>query len=56
MKVATDIDKSTLASKTNLDVLKTEIDSLKVGSLKIVPTDLSRIRNVVDNDVAKKSV
>ena len=33
-----------------------KIDELDVDKLKIVPTDLSKLSNVVDDDVVKKDV
>ena len=43
------------ASKTNVASLKTEVDKLDIGKLKVVPTDLSKLSNVVKNDVVKKT-
>ena len=43
------VDTSSFALKTNLANLKSEIDKLKP-----VPTDLSKLSNVVKNDVVKK--
>ena len=40
--------------KTNLTNLKTEIDKLDIDKLGPVPTDLSKLSNVVKNDVFKK--
>ena len=45
-----------LASKTDLASLKTKVDNLNVDKLKTIPADLSKLRNVVDNDDVKKSV
>ena len=45
-----------LASKADLASLKTKVDNLDVDKLKTVPADLSKLRNVVDNDDDKKSV
>ena len=55
-KNVTHVDTSSLASKTNLDNLKTEVDKLDIGKLVPVPTDLSKLSNVVKNNVAKKDV
>ena len=55
LKGATGIDTSTLPSKTNLTSLKTKADNLDVDKLEIVPSDLSKLSNIVDNDVVKKS-
>ena len=42
-------------AKTNLAKLKTEVDKLDVGKLMTVPVDLSELRDVVKNDVVKKT-
>ena len=51
LKGAAGVDTSRLVSKTELAGLKTKVDKLKT-----VPTDLSKLCNVVDNDVLKKTV
>ena len=50
------VDTSSFALKTNLANLKTEVDKLDVDKLVPVPTDLSKLSNVVKNDVIKKTV
>ena len=50
------VDTSTFALKTNLANLKSEVDKLDIDKLKSVPTDLSKLSNVVKNDVAKKDI
>ena len=52
----THVDTSSFALKTNLANLKTEADKLDIEKLEPVPTDLSKLSNVVKNDVAKKTV
>ena len=52
----THIDISNLALKSNLASLKTEVDKIDVDKLKAVPVDLSKLSNVVKNDVVKKTV
>ena len=47
-------DTSSFALKTDLDNLKTEVDKLDIDKLVPVPTDLSKLSNVVKNDVIKK--
>ena len=42
--------------KTNLANLKTEVDKLDIEKLVPAPTDLSKLSNVVKNDVFKKTV
>ena len=44
------------ALKTNLANLKTEFDKLDINKLVAVLTDLSKLSNVVKNDVVKKTV
>ena len=51
----THVDVSGFASKTNLAVLKTEVDKIDVDKLKTVPVDLAKLSNVVKNDVVKKT-
>ena len=52
----THVDTSSFALKTNLSNLKTEVDKLDIGKLVPVPTDSSKLSNVVKNDVVKKVV
>ena len=54
LKNATDVDTSSFASKTTLATLKTEVDKLDIDKLAAVPTDLSKLSNVVKNDVVTK--
>ena len=54
IKNITHVDTSSFALKTNLSYLKTELDKLDIGKLVPVPTDLSKLSNVVKNDVVKK--
>ena len=51
----THVDTSNFALKTNLANLKTEVDKLDIGKLKTVPVDLSKLSNVVKNEVIKKT-
>ena len=51
---ATAFDTSKLALKLNLANLKAKIDKTDVGKSKTVPADLSKLNNVVDNDVVRK--
>ena len=55
IKNITHIDTSSFALKTNLASLKTEVDKLDTDKLKTVPVDLSKLTNVVKNDVVKKT-
>ena len=51
----THADTSNFALKTNLANLKTEADKLDIDKLVPVPTDLSKLSNIVKNDVIKKT-
>ena len=50
------VDTSGFALKTNLPSLKTEVDKSDIDKLAPVPTDLSKLSDVVKNDVVKKDV
>ena len=50
------VDTSSFWLKTNLSSLKAEADKLDIDKLVPVPVDLSKLRDVVKNDVAKKTV
>ena len=52
----THIDTSSFALKTNLTSLKTEVDKLDIDKLTPVPVDLSKLSDIVKNDVVKKTV
>ena len=49
------VDTSSFALKTNLANLKTEVDRLDIDKLVPVPTDLSKLCDVVKTDVVKKT-
>ena len=55
LKNITHADTSSFASKTNLALLKTEVDKLNTDKLKTVPADLANLTSVVDNDIVKKT-
>ena len=55
LKYVTHVDASTFALKVNLANLKTEVDKLDIDKLVPVPADLSKLSNVVNNDVVKKT-
>ena len=55
VKNITHVDTSSFALKTNLANLKTEVDKLDIDKLVSVPVDLSKLSNVVNNDVVKKT-
>ena len=50
------VDTSSFALKTNLANLKTEVDKLDIDKLVPVPTDLSKLSNVVKMILLKKTV
>ena len=50
------VDTSSFALKTNLANLKAEVDKLDIDKLAPVPVDLSKLSDVVKNDVSKKTV
>ena len=56
LKNVTLVDASSFALKTNLASLKTEVDKLDIDKLAPVPVDLSKLSDVVKNDVVKKTV
>ena len=45
------VDTSSFALKTNLANLKTEVDKLDIEKLVPVPVDLSKLSDVVKNDL-----
>ena len=55
LKNVTHVDVSSFALKTNLASLKTEVDKLDIDRLKVVPTDLSILSEVVKNEVIQKT-
>ena len=55
IKNITHVDTSRFALKTNLANLKTEADKLYIDKLVPVPVDLSKLSDVVKNDVNEKT-
>ena len=55
LKIVTHVDTSSFAIKINLANLKTEVDKLDIEKLAPVPVDLSKLSDVVKNDVVKKA-
>ena len=49
------VDTSSFALKTNLSNLKIQVNKLDIDKLAPVPVDLSKLSDVVKNDVVKKS-
>ena len=56
LKGATTVDTSTLSAKSDLASLKTEIDIIDVEKSKRVPVDLSKLSNVLNDEVQKRTV
>ena len=55
LKKVTNVDVSSLASKTNLASLKTEVDKLENLKLSTVPADLAKLTNKVAKDLVKET-
>ena len=55
IKDITHVDTSNFALKSNLSSLKTEVDKLDIGKLATVPVDLSKLSNLIKNDVVKEN-
>ena len=56
LKGGKEIDKSALASKTDLTSLKTRANNFDVDNLKTVFADLRKLSNAVDNNVDRKKL
>ena len=56
LKNVTHVDTSSFALKTNLANPETEVDKLDIDKLAPVPVDLSKLSDVVKNNVVKKAV
>ena len=50
------VDASRSALKTNLASLNTEVDKLDIHKLVSIPVDVSKLGDVVKNDVVKKTM
>ena len=55
VKNVTHLDTSIFALKTNLVNLKTEVDKLDIDKLVPVPADFSKLSNIVNIEVVKKT-
>ena len=55
VKNITHVDASSLASKTNLAALKTEVDKIDADKLKTAPIDLAKLANAIEHDLVKKT-
>ena len=56
LKNISDVDTSSFALKTNLACLKTKVDRLEIDKLALAPLDLSKLSDVIKNDVVKRGV
>ena len=55
LKNVSHVDVSSFALKSNLAILKNEVDKIDAGKLKTAPVDLAKLSNVVKNNVIKKT-
>ena len=55
-KNVTGVDTSKLAAKSDLAILKAEVDKIDIEKLKTVLVDLSKLSNVVNDELVKKNV
>ena len=55
LKNISHVDTSSFALKSNLTSLKTDVDKLDIDKLVPVAADLSKLSDVVKNDVVKKN-
>ena len=56
LKNVTHIDTLSFVLKKKLAGLKTEVDKLDIDKLTPIPVDMSKLSDVVNNDVVKKTV
>ena len=56
LKNITHVDTSIFALKTNLASLKPEVYKLEIDKLEPVPVELSKLSDVVKNDVVEKAI
>ena len=56
LKKATGIDTSKLAAKSDLASLKAEVEKIDIDNLKPFPIDLSKLSNIVNNNIVKKTL
>ena len=54
-KKITHVDTQGFALKTNVTILKNKVDKLDINKLVAVPVDLSKLSDVVKNDVIKQA-
>ena len=56
LEEVTGVDTSNLAAKSDLASLKFEVDQIDKDKIKTFCTDLSKVSNVVKNDIVKKKL
>ena len=56
LKEGTGTDTSNFALKSNLAILKTEVDKIDVDKFKTVPVDLIKLSNVVNNELKRQCI
>ena len=56
LKGATSVDRFNLTAESDLASLNDQVDKINIDKLKAVPADASKLSNVGDNDVVKKTV
>ena len=54
LKEAGSVNISNLTTKSDLAILKAEVDKIDQNKLETIPFDLSKLSTIVDNDVVKK--
>ena len=54
LKNVSHVDVGSIALKSNLASLKTEVDKIDADKLKYVPVDVTKLTNVIKSDVVKK--
>ena len=54
LKEAGSVNISNLTAKSDLAILKAELDKIDQNKLKTIPFDLSKLSTIADNDVVKK--
>ena len=56
LKKAIGIDTSKLAAKSDFASLKAEVEKIDIDNLKPFPIDLSKLSNIVNNNIVKKTL
>ena len=56
IKNISNVDTSSFALKSNLASLKAEVDKLNIYKMVRVPVDLSKLNDIVKNDIVKKNM